>query len=247
MRLVAVAAATLTGCAKFPPAGANTNFTKVTFSMTVARQINSDYLYYVAIRASPLVTQDTQGAPQPVFDPSKNPNGFVAGSPTHFVVFVPQNENIEPFVLNRFSLQTEVPNPSDPTNPINLASYARSTRGVITEFAPVTAGTNASPGTSTTLSFSVFVNMLADTDAEAQALQSLQVQMLTMNTTSASGSRVIDFLGTPSQPNFLNIDLRASGMYGNSGGLPGAGIEPTGDCSDPDLDITDWTITVTHS
>lgn len=230
------------GCAKFPPPGtSNSNFTQVTFSMTVQRQVNINYNYFVAITASPLVNPPPQGAPQPVFDPSKNPNGFVAGSPTHYVMFNAANENIQPFQLYRFALQSEIPNPSDPTNPINLKIAAPSTRGVITNFQPVNAGTNSNPGTSTTLQFTLFVNLLGDTDVQAQALQTLQVQFLNMNTTQATSSRVIDFLGTRGTPNFQVVDLRTSNQYSSNSG----GVQPTGDCPDPDVGIQSWSISVT--
>jgi hypothetical protein len=245
--------AVLGGCAKFPPAGANSNFTKVTFSMTVARQINLNYLYYVAIRSSVLVNPDIQNAPQPVYDPSKNPNGFVAGSPTQYVVFNALNELVQPFQLYEFATTAEVPNPSDPTNLINLAVSSPSTRGVITNFQQVNAGTNQNPGTSTTLSFSLFINMIPDLTAPAptpanpnsQIPQTLQVQFLTLNTVGATSGRTYDFIGPPSTPQFLVIDLRRSGSYSNDTG-PGTylGIEPTGDCADPDLDITDWSVVV---
>lgn len=236
-------ACALSACAKFPPPGtANGNFTQVTFSLTLSRQVNINYTYIVAITASPLVNAPGQSAPVPVFDPSKNPNGFVAGSPTHYIIFNAANENIQPFQLFRFALQTEVPNPQDPTNTVNLAVSAPSTRGVITNFQPVNAGTNSDPGTSNTLQFTLFTNLLGDTDAQAQLLKTLQVQFLTMNTTQATSSRVIDFLGQRTQPNFQVVDLRTSNQYGSA--QPG-GIQPTGNCPDPDVAITSWAITVT--
>jgi hypothetical protein len=211
----------------------------------VAGTINPNYIYDIALRASSSSNPDVQNAPLPTLS-SNNPNGRMAGSPTHFVEFyAPASDpTIEPFVLYRFSLQSEVPNPSDPNNAINLASWARSGRGRIVNFTPVTTGS------SNTLQFSIFTNMLADTDAAANALESLQVNLLTMNRISSQGggNRTIDSLGDNNSSSgintFLKVDLRASGSYNNLIPGPGYQIEPTGDCPDPDLDVTDFSIDV---
>ncbi len=184
-------------------------------------------------------------APVPVIN-SNNPNGRTAGSPTHFVEFnslFPTSS--QPFTLNEFATSAQVPNPNDPTNPINLAVYAPSTRGQIFNFTTPFNG-----GGPSTLSFTVYTNMLADTDAEAMALQTLQVNILTMTrpANQGSGTRVIDGLGdsrtVSGLNNFLQINLLKSGTYANSL----IQLEPTGDTfggTEPDVDITDFTITVT--
>jgi len=240
-RLLALVACVVAGCAKFPANGDNSSFVKVTFRMRVAGTINQNYFYDVAIRTStdPNPESDPNRVPQPVIG-QNNPNGRVAGSPTHFIEYAPSVPAVDTFTLYRFSTQAEVPNPSDPTNPINLGSFPPTTRGRIINFNPVV------PGTSTELQFDVFVNLLADTDTDAKAIQALQVQMLTMNRLSnqGAGTRVYDYLGFSNQPEFIKIDLRSNNSYGNTGGLPGSGLEPDGDCPDPDLDIVDWGVTV---
>lgn len=240
-QMAGFALAAAAGCAKFPANGSGTGFTKVIFRLKVAGTINENYIYDFAIRASTDANPDTdpERIPQPVLNGS-SPNGRMAGSPTHFVEYAPSNASLDPFTLYRFSTQAEVPNPSDPDNPINLGHYVPSTRGRIVNYDPIT------PGTTTNLQFELFVNLLADTDEQAIALQALQVQLLTMNrpATLGSGTRVIDYLGSSGAPEFIKVDLRSNGTYGNSSGFPGSGIEPTGDCPDPDLDIIDWTIEV---
>lgn len=209
--------------------------------MKVAGTINDQYFYDFAIRTStdPNPESDATKVPQPVIG-QNNPNGRVAGSPTHFIEYAPSVPSSDTFTVYRFSTQAEVPNPSDPDNPINLGSFPPTTRGRIFDFvSPV-------PGTSSELQFSIFMNLLADTDADAKAIQALQIQMLTMSRLSnqGGGTRVYDYLGSLNQPEFVKIDLRSNNSYGNSGGLPGSGLEPDGDCPVPDLDIVDWGVTV---
>lgn len=240
-QMAGFALAAAAGCAKFPANGTGTGFTKLIFRLKVAGTINANYIYDFAIRASTDANPDTSSehVPQPVLNGS-SPNGRMAGSPTHFVEYAPSNATLDPFTLYRFSTQAEVPNPDDPDNPINLGNFPPSTRGRIVNYDPIT------PGTTTDLQFELFVNLLADTDAAAPLIQALQVQLLTMNrpTNLGSGTRVIDYLGQAGSPEFIKVDLRSNGTYGNTSGLPGSGIEPTGDCPDPDLDIVDWSIEV---
>jgi len=241
-RFLALAICAIAGCAKFPANGDSTSFVKVTFRMRVAGVINSNYFYDIAIRTStdPNPASDAAKVPQPVIG-QNNPNGRVAGSPTHFIEYAPTNPvGPDPYTLYRFSTQQEVPNPSDPDNPINLGSFAPTTRGRIVSYPPI------NPGTSTEIQFDVFLNLLGDTDDAARQIQALQVQFLTMNRLSnqGAGNRVFDYLGLPNQPEFIKVDLRSNNQYGNTSGLPGSGIESEGDCVEPDLDIVDWGITV---
>lgn len=238
-------AAVCGSCAKFP-ANSNGNFTAITFTFKVAGQINvtAPFIYDVAITTSDVYPPVTTYAPLPVIN-SSNPNGRVSGSPNFLVEFNSQNPNVSlPFTLYRFALQSEVPNPSDPNNPVNLGVFAPATRGQIFNFTTPQTG-----GDPSTLSFTVYTNELADTDAAAQKLQALQVNILTMTRLANQGSsqRVIDSLGNSSTVSGLNqflvVDLRANGTYSNSV----IQLEPTGDTfggTEPDVDITDFTITV---
>jgi hypothetical protein len=257
MKRFALLAAALVcaSCAKFPDTGPGAQFTRVTFRLKVAGRINTNqdddfryYIYDVAIRATPEVNPEDQFAPVPVVA-SNNPNGRMAGSPTHFVEFDSLNpQSAEPFVLYRFATQQEVPNPSDPTNPINLNSWTRSTRGRITNFQDLDSDPSV-------LQFDIFVNQLADTDDAARLLNSLQVNFLTMSrlaTNGGEGPRVIDSIGdnrVPSEFNrYIKIDLRQDGVTNNTSGIT-SGIEPSEDLypsgvTEPDLDIVDWSIEV---
>lgn len=239
--LLAGVALAMGGCAKFPT-NATGSFVRVIFDIQYAGEINPNYIYDVAIRATPDINPEPQFAPLPVVS-DNSANGRVAGSPTHFVEY--SGVNTEPFILYRFATQSEVPNASDPTNPVNLQVYAQSTRGRIINFDQPSA-------TRKVLHFELFMNLLANDDAAARLLNTLQVNLLTMNrlaSSQGSGTRSIDALGDTrsSQLNqYLAVDLRANRTYRNSESL----LEPTGDTlplgqtSDPALDIIGYTIEV---
>lgn len=232
----------LSGCAKFPDAGATGNFVRVIFDIQYAGEINPNYIYDVALRATPDLNPTPQTAPVPVIT-DNTANGRVAGSPTHFVEF--SGNNTEPFILYRFATQNEIPNTSDPTNPINLKVFAQSTRGrIINYIAPTTS--------SKVLHFELFMNLVADDDAAARLLNTLQVNLLTMNrlaSTGGGGTRSIDALGdtrTSDLNQYLAVDLRANRTYRNSDSLlePAGDTLPLGQTSDPALDIVGYTIEV---
>jgi hypothetical protein len=207
-------------------------WTAMTISFTVAGKINTSgpYVYDVAISASTDANPLPQSAPVPVIN-SNNPNGRMAGCPTHFIEFNSANPDSQyPFTLYRFA-----------PNPGNLTLFAPTTRGQISQFEPFKKGDS-------TLTFTVFTNLLADSDSAARKLKSLQVNILTMTRLAnlGSGQRVIDSLGDSRSVSglnqFLTIDLRRNGTYTNANGL-----EPKGDTfggSDPDVDIVDYKITV---
>ncbi|MGV3617651.1 MAG: hypothetical protein ACO1SV_20185 [Fimbriimonas sp.] len=233
--------ACLAGCAKFPEGGDTSAFTRIIVRLEFAGPVNPNYIYDVAIHASTELNPQPQFAPQPVLT-ENNPNGRMAGSPTHFVEYPGPGGASEPFVLYRFAKQTEVPNPSDPENPVNLQVFAPSTRGRIINF-DVTEPRF--------LQFEIFTNQLVDDDAAAQTLTTLLVNVLTMNrlsNTGAGGNRVIDAYGDTrsAQLNeFLQIDLRANRTYEDT-----SDFEPEGDTlpqnltSDPALDIVGYRIEV---
>jgi hypothetical protein len=216
-------------------------WTAVTFTFKVAGHINTTapFYYDVALTASPDPNPLPQFAPLPVIT-DKNPNGRVAGCPTSFVEFNASDPySALPFILYRFA-----PNPGNASNPVNLAVFAPSTRGQIDKF--TTPQTGGSPDT---LSFTLYTNMLADTDQAARKLKSLQVNILTMTRLANHGAspRIIDALGDTRKVSgmnqFLTIDLRRDGIYTND-----ASLEPAGDTfggTEPDVDLIDYKITVT--
>ena len=239
-----------TSCAKFPANGGIGNFTKITFRIKVAGNINTtqddtpftNYVYIVAIRA--LTTEDVPntGAPVPVIG-SNTPNGFVAGSPTHFVQFASDNPlRSYPFILYKFN---PGPTTGDPDNPVNLASWfdTTPTRGAITNFQRLDSDPH-------TLQFELFVNQLVNTDADASTIKKLQINLLTMNRLATSGSsgRLWDALGNANVPSELTttitVDLRSNNTVDNRFETePSTTPDVTGG-NDPDLDIRDFSVTV---
>ena len=242
--LSAPLAAIVGACAK-SPANLNGVFTKITFRMKVAGKINTsadddpstNYIYIVAFRAATDLNPPSNLAPVPVIN-STNPNGRVGGSPTHFVEFnTLQPTSSTPFVLNKFAAG---PTADDPTNPTDLAHWSdvTATRGPIVSFVSYVPGT-------TELQFDLFVNQMADTDILGKALQTLQVQFLTMSRYAnfGGGTRAWDALGDQTTPNYVQVDLRRTGHYSNTL----SNIELPNDVAggnDPDLDIVDWSIDV---
>ncbi len=251
-------------------------FTTVTFSFKVAGKIkttadtenpNVYFIYDVAIAASPDPNPSPSLAPVPIIN-ANNPNGRMAGSPTHFVEFNSLNPNTaHPFTLYEFASMSPPAPPNSPSAPttkgrsrtqktntaaiadatptLSLSAFAPSTRGQISIFTTPQSG-----GDPSTLTFSLTTDMLADSDTAARALRTLQVNILTMSrlANSGKGKRIIDALGDSRSAgglnNFVQIDLLKSGTYSNSLSQ----IEPAGDTyggTEPDVDIIDYTITVT--
>jgi len=235
------------GCAKFPDGGGVGEFTRVSFRFRVSGAINdavdttplSQYVYIVAVRA--LDTEDVPnvGAPAPVIG-DNSPNGFVAGSPTHFVVY-DSTRAARPFILNKFN---PGPTAGDPDNPINLGSWfdtSATRRPIINFTSPVNGGDPKE------LKFDLFVDQLVDSDNLAPNLKKLQVNILAMNVKSTSSARRSwDALGNSLSPTeivtTLTVDLRFNQIINNA-----SGIEPENDTVgfvDPDVDISDFTIEV---
>jgi hypothetical protein len=236
------------GCARFPDTP-ETSFTKLSFRLRVAGAINdsrddtplTSYVYIVAIRVLTTEEIPNTGSPQPVIN-DNSPNGFVAGSPTHFVVYDSQRP-AQPFTLNKF---LPGPTPGDPDNPINLAQWTDTapTRGRIVNYSrPGDPGADPRE-----LRFEIFANQLVDSDDQADQIRRIQVNILTMNRLSnqGSGQRTWDALGDTRNPaeinTFLNIDVRANLIVDNL-----LGTEPADDTAgalDPDADLIDYTIEI---
>lgn len=235
-------------CAKFPDGGGNANFTRVRFTMRFRGPVDTaedaspltSGVYIVALRATPDLNPVPQTAPVPVYV-AGSPNGFVAGSPTHFVRFLSENPLAAyPYVLNRFA---PGPGPGDPDNDVNLASFFDQTpaKGPLVNFV------RPSDGDPNVLQFDVFVNQLADSDTLANGLNRLQVNLLSMNKLSTAGisDRSGDSLGDNRSPDgnqFVSVDLRTSNVVRNLGGLEPPSDTFNGDV--PSLDLVDFEIEV---
>lgn len=245
---LALAAVVLGGCAKFPENGANNNFTRLSFRFRLNGAVNPNYVYIVAIRAITPDTQDvdTRGPIPVVTTGSKN--GFVEGSPTHYVQY---DEGVaELYNVFRFLTKAEAPDPSD-DNPINLGAQAI--------VGPVYANTGVDPrptvggGTyGDTLGFDIDTRYLANNDADARAIVAIQFNILTMNRKALAGgdigSRVFDAFGdtrtTIDFNSYRRIPVVTSGVYQNSSSsIP----EPSNDTFNgnlPPVDIVDWSLEV---
>lgn len=216
------------GCAKFPD-NAGTNNTRLTFTMRVAGEIRSNYVYIVALNFSDEVNPTAQG-PIPVV---RQPwgNGYVAGTVSHFVRYDPFAFPPTGFAIFRFR---------------NFDLNQPEQIGV-----PVLS--DDVPQGGKTLRFTLDLGQLGLTASEIAALRSVQVNFLTMNrvpTGSDAGGKTLDALGdtrTVSGINeFVVVRLDRSGTVDNSTGIT-SGLEPANDVIDlvdPDLDIVDWSVRV---
>ena len=211
----------LAGCAKSPlnPDG---DATRLIFRMSVDGQVRSDYVYIFAIRTSTDLNPTTDG-PLPVVAFPTN-NGFLTGNANYFVRWTPETRQYTLYKFTDSSL-----------------SFFNAV-GIPLNSLDVTAG-------SKTLGFELSLNQLADTVADANALQSIQVNLLTMNRLldpSSGSSRIIDSLGNNQNISEINsfvlIPLVTSQVYDNA---RFSFLEPTtSDTNDPDLDIRDWSVEV---
>ncbi len=212
------------GCAKFPPDSATLSTKRLVFTLTVAGQINPNYVYIVALRPSNLINPTDTG-PIPVIGPPWG-NGFVAGNATYFVRWDPTTSPA--YTLYKFQ-------------DILLTQYFAI--GI-----PV-AYTDLLPN-GKTLSFQIDLTQIATTPDDAAAYQSIQVNFLTMDRVPQgnSGSKAWDALGNGADPaqinDYITIPLTTNGIYNNT---RYNNLEPTGDVADPDLDISDFSVEVRSS
>lgn len=217
------AALALAGCAKVPPGAGGLSTKQVTFSFTMNAPVNPSFVYMVALNPTNDPNPTTQG-PIPVVAPPWG-NGFVAGNCQYFIRW-------------------------DLTQPVQqqCVIYQFASGSLINYFPlAVPISFNVSPD-NTTLTCELDLAQIASSVAAANAYQTLQVNFLTMDKvpTGNAGSKTWDALGDsriPSQINtWLNIPLRSSGTYTDASY---GNIEPTGDCPDPTLDISNFSVQVT--
>lgn len=214
-------AASIVGCAKFPSGGGGTGGKRLVFSVTLDREINSNFVYIVAIRPSTDSNPPEQG-PIPVIAPPWG-NGFVAGTNRYFVRYDPtQSPRYQIYQFQDANYLNYVP------------------IGVPINFVDPNPGDRV-------LRFELDLNQLALTQTEADSYQSIQVNLLTMDTVpqGSTGSKKWDALGDGRLPSEINtpitISVRTGGTYSNT---TFSNLEPRGDVVDPDLDIVDWQIEV---
>lgn len=214
------------GCAKFPTVSAGQT-TRLVFSMTVDGELRPDLFYRVAMNFTTEAPPTTEG-PIPVV---RQPwgNGYVAGTVTNFVDWNPNR--YPPFGYGLYEFRN-----GDLNTPVQI--------GV-----PVLADVVQTGGK--TLTFTIDLSQLGLTQAQVAALKYVQVNFLTMDripTGNDPGTKIWDALGDSTSVSgidqYVNIPLYISGTYSNVQGVQNQGLEPRGDCPDPDLDIVAWSINV---
>jgi hypothetical protein len=173
----------------------------------------------VALRPSTSSNPIDQG-PIPVIAPPWG-NGFVAGNCTHFVWWNPQQ--FPRYAIYKFQDAL-------------LNTYSQV--GIPTNYREVAPGDKE-------IYFEMNLSQIEPDPVAAAALESLQVNFLTMDRIPQAGNtKFWDSIGDsriPSQINdYLIIPLRSSALYQNSDN----NVEPRGDQVIPDLDIVDWSVEV---
>lgn len=219
LRLIPLLA--LAGCAKLPDTATGGASTRLAFTITLAREVNPNYVYMVALRPS---TDDnpTEQGPIPVIAPPWG-NGFVAGTVTHFVSWA--NVQSPRYLLYRFrdALLIDYFALGAPVNYVDVLPGGKELR------------------------FEIDLTQIAPDAATAALYRSLQFNILTNDRIpqGAAGSKVWDALGDGRLASEINtpitISLRNSRTFDNAGFL---NLEPNGDVADPDLDIVDWKVEV---
>ncbi|MCC7434043.1 MAG: hypothetical protein IT363_05110 [Methanoregulaceae archaeon] len=211
----------LVGCAKLPETPVGAAGTRLAFTITLAREVNENYVYMVALRPSTDPNPPEQG-PIPVIAPPWG-NGFVAGTVTHFVSWA--NIQSPRYLLYRFR---------------DAALIDYFALGAPVNYVDVLPGGKV-------LRFEIDLTQIAPSAAVAETYQSLQFNILTNDRIpqGGAGTKNWDALGDGRLPSEINtpitISLRTSGTYDNARYFD---LEPNGDVADPDLDIVDWKVEV---
>lgn len=211
----------LAGCAKLPDSGVGAGGTRISFTITLAREVNPNYVYIVALRPSTDPNPPEQG-PIPVIAPPWG-NGFVAGTVTHFVSWA--NIQSPRYLLYRFR---------------DTALIDYFALGAPVNFVDVLPGGKV-------LRFEIDLTQIAPDAATAATYETLQFNILTNDRIPQgnSGTKTWDALGDGRLPSEINtpitISVRNSGTYDNARFFD---LEPNGDVADPDLDIVDWKVEV---
>jgi hypothetical protein len=219
----ALGLALLPGCAKYPDVATPSTGARIQFRMRTDGPLRGaesglPYVYIVAINLSTDVAPTGEG-PIPVVAPGGN--GFVAGEATHYVIWNPLTS--PQFQIFRFRDQT--------LNEWTLI-------GTPVNFV------NPDPGANI-LAFELDMSQLVPA-SDVSLYKSAQINFLTMNNTNTSGGgRLWDALGDGRVITQVNspvtVRLDVDRIYNNS---TEPNTEPTGDVSDPALDIADWTVEV---
>ena len=212
------------GCAKYPKDLVNTVGARLIFAFTVNNRINPNYIYVVALRTSTDLNPTDGLGPLPLTQPPwGGGDGIVSGACTHYIKY--DARYTAPFRIYKF-----LDNLLNNSREIDFA----------TRFDTV-------DNSSRTLRFELDLTQLTDGNAaQAAALQSVQVNFLTMDKIPVvhTDRKIWDALGNsqdPSDNRFISVPLDVSGFYDND--YYGR-IEPIGDVADADLDIVNFSVEV---
>jgi hypothetical protein len=218
----ALALGAVAGCAMLPEGGVTPTSKRLIVNVMMAGEINPNFVYIVAFRPSTNANPTTSG-PVPVVAAPWG-NGFVAGNCTYFVRWDPLQS--PRYIVYKFTDDT-------------MNAFFQT--GVPVVYTDVGTGGKS-------LHFELDLTQLANSLADAQLLQSCQINFLTMDRVpqgTTGGSKAWDALGDsrlPSEINsYISVDLRGAGIYNNA---RYGGLEPEGDAPDPALDITEFSVEV---
>jgi hypothetical protein len=235
---ITVCALLLSGCAEYPSGGSSSASGAIlNVTMTVSGQINPNYYYFVVFNNA----NDPHGTngPEPVIAPP-NGNGFVAGAATSYIEYS-TNQGGDGYLFYKFNGATL-------QSPTAVGAPSQDT--------PVSAGGN-------TIQFQIPVSELATSTVSAGATNYIQVNFIAYSRLIISpddtSSKDFDALGdthpgTGQLNDYFTFPTTQNNTYSDSS----VGNEPTGDeevtngsggyspVSDPDVDISGWSITVTN-
>lgn len=248
----------LAGCARTPSGLTNSLATRLTFRFTLNAPINPNYIYCVAIR----VLNPPVGTASELSDPTQGPspivavgskNGVVGGWPTHYVLYT----GIEPtpYEVFRFPHASELPDPTDPTAPLNLTMPGYDLGPVIVGSAVDPAPTSPGGAYGNVLGFDIDTSYLDQFANGPGSIQTIQFNILTMNvqglTQSEISSRVMDAIGNQSNVgnatfvNPITVNVQTSGQYTDvTSGVTEMANDTFGGILPP-VDLVGWSLTVT--
>lgn len=209
----------LGGCAKYPASGGGQAGFRLTMWMTMAGEINPNYVYIVAVNPSTTEVPTVQG-PIPVISPPWG-NGFVAGNATHFVRW-------DGFQSPRYQIYA--------FRDANLLEYLPV--GIPVNYIDVQPGGRR-------LEFEIELEQIAGT-FDPETIRALQVNFLTMNVVpqGSTGDKIWDALGDGRLPSQINDNVTVPMRVGTYNNATFQDREPAGDCIDPGLDIVNWQIEI---
>lgn len=226
-----------TGCARSPGMSTGTRNTQIIVTMTLAGRVRPDYAYFVLFNVNG-AAQNGQTGPIPVVAAPYG-NGFAGGAFTHFVRF----DQSQP--SGGYGVYAIVPG-----SRLRTFSYL----GPPSQSTPIQTGDRI-------LQFQIPLSRLASSDVPTDKITSLQINFLATNRVPVDpndpGTKLFDALGDARQPGEVNrffsiLNVTQARVYQNSDSIS---PEPSGDVaeagngvfrpvSEPDLDITDYSIEI---